>query len=169
MKLFSVAPASIALVLLVGSNSASAKKEDSDGHIPPCEGSSPGWVDVDGMGCGWYERNEAPGCPIWGDYTGYDIVTRVKYPDINRVGVANNNCCHCRGTAVSELVEDYFPFLHTSMTTLMLRCLSSGSNCVEFALDFRANIYSVDIECSRNPDTQTFSSMRGQYAWLEGR
>jgi hypothetical protein len=102
MKFF-VPQASMAVALFLGLNTAVAKKEDSDGHyIPPCEGSTPGWLDVDGMGCGWYERNEAPGCPIWGDYTGYDIVTRVKFPDVNRVGVANNNCCHCQGTAVSD-------------------------------------------------------------------
>lgn len=100
--LFDLSP--LAVSLLLSLKSAAAKKENSKGRdSPSCEGSTPGWVDVDGMGCGWYERNEAPGCPIWGDYTGYDIVTRVKFPDINRVGVANNNCCHCQGTAVREL------------------------------------------------------------------
>ena len=112
----------MAVVLLLGLNTAVAKKEDSDGHyIPPCEGSTPGWLDVDGMGCGWYERNEAPGCPIWGDYTGYDIVTRVKFPDVNRVGVANNNCCHCQGTAVSKLlVDDPSLFLELDVTDAIL-------------------------------------------------
>ena len=89
-------------MVLLGSKSSGAA--DPDGLTPPsCEGSTPGWVDVDGMTCEWYENNEPPGCPIWGDYTGYDIVTRIKFPDFNRVGVANNNCCHCQGTAVSNL------------------------------------------------------------------
>ena len=155
MKLFSVAQASLAMVLLVGSKSVATAKKDYDGHIPPCEGSTPGWIDVDGMGCGWYERNEAPGCPIWGDYTGYDIVTRVKFPDVNRVGVANNNCCHCRGTAVSALiVEDSFLLSAlTIMRYLMNASLlcTSGSNYLELTIDFRANILSIAVKNSHQP------------------
>lgn len=155
MKLFSVAQVSLAMVLLVGSKSVATAKKDTDGHTPQCEGSTPGWVDVDGMGCGWYERNEAPGCPIWGDYTGYDIVTRVKFPDVNRVGVANNNCCHCQGTAVSELrVENSFLLSAWSITRDRIKSslvCSSGSNCLELALDFRANILSIAVKNSHQP------------------
>ena len=153
--LFSVAQASLVMVLLVGSKSVATANKDSDGHTPPCSGSTPGWVDVDGMGCGWYERNEAPGCPIWGDYTGYDIVTRVKFPDVNRVGVANNNCCHCQGTAVSELrVENSFLLSAWSITRDRIKSslvCSSGSNCLELALDFRANILSIAVKNSHQP------------------
>jgi len=59
-----------------------------------CTGSTPGWADVDGAGCGWYEENDLPGCPWYGNYGGTDANT----------GVANDNCCYCFGDApVSEL------------------------------------------------------------------
>ena len=56
----------------------------------PCTGNTPDWVDVDGYGCEWWEVNDSPGCPLHGDeYEG-------------TMGVANDNCCYCAGTAVSE-------------------------------------------------------------------
>ena len=56
----------------------------------PCTDNTPDWVDVDGYGCEWWEVNDLPGCPIFGDeFEG-------------TMGVANDNCCYCAGTAVSE-------------------------------------------------------------------
>ena len=56
----------------------------------PCTGNTPDWVDVDGYGCEWWEVNDSPDCPLHGDeYEG-------------TMGVANDNCCYCAGTAVSE-------------------------------------------------------------------
>lgn len=41
-------------------------------------------MDAGGDGCEWYEEFDAPGCPEYGsDYEG-------------TMGVANDNCCHCR-------------------------------------------------------------------------
>jgi len=65
-----------------------------------CTGSTPGWVDVDGDGCDWYELYEPLGCPYGGDYAGYDLNTGEMI--VGEPGsVANDNCCHCFGTAVS--------------------------------------------------------------------
>ena len=67
-----------------------------------CTGSTAGWADVDGDGCAWYEIHDLPGCPYYGDYAGYDANT--GEPIIGESGlVANDNCCHCFGTAVSEV------------------------------------------------------------------
>ncbi len=56
----------------------------------PCTGNTPGWVDIVGDGCEWYEASDHPGCPIYGnEYEG-------------SMGVANDNCCYCAGTDVSE-------------------------------------------------------------------
>lgn len=46
------------------------------------------WEDGFGEGCWWYEENDAPGCPEFGD----------KYADEaigTGIGVANDNCCYC--------------------------------------------------------------------------
>jgi hypothetical protein len=48
-----------------------------------------GWVDSEGDGCDWYEVYDSPFCPYYGD--SYD----------GGMGVANDNCCYCAGTAVS--------------------------------------------------------------------
>ncbi len=42
-----------------------------------CEGSTVGWVDVDGDGCGWYEVNDLPGCPYFGQYDGANDVSLI--------------------------------------------------------------------------------------------
>ena len=58
--------------------------------VIPCTGNTPGWVDSVGDGCEWYEFYDSPGCRFFGDeYEG-------------TMGVANDNCCYCTGTAVSE-------------------------------------------------------------------
>lgn len=50
----------------------------------PCTGNTPDWVDVDGLGCEWWEAFDAPGCPHYGDdYEG-------------SMGTANDNCCYCQ-------------------------------------------------------------------------
>lgn len=51
-----------------------------------CSGDTPDWKDVDNFTCAWYEANDALGCPRYGNaYEGSQ-------------GVANENCCWCRGT-----------------------------------------------------------------------
>lgn len=56
----------------------------------PCTGSTLNWVDVDGYGCDWYESNDMPSCPRYGNiFEG-------------AMGVADDNCCYCFGTAVSR-------------------------------------------------------------------
>ena len=36
-------------------------------NMLPCEGNTPGWVDMEGDGCDWYEENDTPvsGAHIW--------------------------------------------------------------------------------------------------------
>ena len=57
-----------------------------------CIGNTIDWVDIDGDGCNWYEANDLPGCPYWGDWY------------VGDMGVANDNCCYCAGTGVSIIV-----------------------------------------------------------------
>ncbi|KAL3817407.1 hypothetical protein ACHAXA_011036 [Cyclostephanos tholiformis] len=45
-----------------------------------------GWVDSEGDGCDWYEANDSPYCPYYGN--SYD----------GGMGVADDNCCFCAGT-----------------------------------------------------------------------
>ena len=53
--------------------------------ISSCSGDTPNWKDPDNFSCAWYDVDDAPGCPWYGDYEGSD-------------GVANINCCWCFGT-----------------------------------------------------------------------
>ena len=46
--------------------------------VEDCD-NEPGWTDVDGDGCEWYELYEEPGCPMYG-WAG-----------------ASETCCHCGG------------------------------------------------------------------------
>ena len=55
---------------------------------PPCTGSTPNWKDSYGDGCEWYESEDKPGCPNYGDSYEGDM------------GVANDNCCYCMSTDV---------------------------------------------------------------------
>ena len=67
-----------------------------------CTGSTAGWVDVGRDGCAWYEQNDHPGCPYWGDFGGYDENGEMIIGDPG--SVANDNCCYCFGDPpVSEL------------------------------------------------------------------
>ena len=51
-----------------------------------CSGDTPNWKDANNFTCAWYEANDAPGCPRYGDeYEGSG-------------GAANYNCCWCFGT-----------------------------------------------------------------------
>ena len=54
-----------------------------------CAGSTPGWVDMFGDGCSWYETNDQPGCPNYG------------YNWVGSMGNAKDNCCFCSDTTVS--------------------------------------------------------------------
>mmetsp|Transcript_25743 Transcript_25743/g.54403 ORF Transcript_25743/g.54403 Transcript_25743/m.54403 type:complete len:82 (-) Transcript_25743:1749-1994(-) len=57
----------------------------------PSMASTPGWKDSYGDGCEWYENNDSPGCPSYGnDFDG-------------GMGVANDNCSYCASTGVSQL------------------------------------------------------------------
>ena len=59
-----------------------------------CTGSTPGWVDVYGDGCGFYEANDDPGCPNMGDFAGYDENTGEWI--IGEPGsLPKDNCCYC--------------------------------------------------------------------------
>ena len=59
-----------------------------------CTGDTPNWEDGYGYGCNWYEENDKPGCPNYGwRYRG-------------NMGVADDNCCYCFGTAVSIICLD---------------------------------------------------------------
>ena len=49
-----------------------------------CTGNTPNWVDMWlGVGCDWYEENDLPGCPFYGN----------SYDGGN--GTAMDNCCYC--------------------------------------------------------------------------
>ena len=53
----------------------------------------PGFVDVLGTGCAWYEMNDTPGCPMFGDLTGLSSDVTAK-----------NSCCYCFDDAGSVSV-----------------------------------------------------------------
>ena len=60
------------------------KKGNSNRHLSSQCIDTPEWVDSFGDGCEWYETNDEPGCPEDGaDWDG-------------GMGVANDNCCHCK-------------------------------------------------------------------------
>ena len=91
---------SYAAVVLVGTStfsSISASQSSSSPTSPTpnpstsCTGNTPNWKDVDGDGCEWYESWDKPGCPNYGDSYEGDM------------GVANDNCCYCEGTGVSQV------------------------------------------------------------------
>ncbi len=93
-----------------GNPSVSSNPSDSP---KPSSCDTPGWVDRDGDGCDWYERNDSPGCPNSGDmYEG-------------EMGVADDNCCYCAGTGVSCLIDERFDrlfedFHHRKMISMYL-------------------------------------------------
>ena len=89
---------SYAAVVLVGTStfsSISASQSSSSPTSPTpnrstsCTGNTPNWQDSYGDGCEWYESEDKPGCPNYGDSYEGDM------------GVANDNCCYCFGTGVS--------------------------------------------------------------------
>ena len=78
---------------------------------------TPGWADIDGDGCDWYELYEIPGCPSFGDYTGYDVNTGEP---LVGASVANDNCCHCFGTAVRDIPNLWSRILIFILLTIMV-------------------------------------------------
>lgn len=62
----------------------------------PCDNDAPDWVDFLGYGCDWYEVNDMPGCPYFGN------------GNEGAMGVANDNCCYCAGTHVSACCSNDF-------------------------------------------------------------
>jgi len=52
-------------------------------------GGMAGWKDINGSGCDWYEVNDSPGCPRFGDISGIG-------------GTAKDNCCFCRSSSTSD-------------------------------------------------------------------
>ena len=54
---------------------------------------SPGWTDSWGDRCEWYEANDSPGCPTYGQ----------------SVGGATDNCCYCAGKQESFLADPPTP------------------------------------------------------------
>ena len=51
--------------------------------VPDCVGSTPDFRDSDGDSCRWYEINDWPGCPVFGESFG------------DSMGTARENCCYC--------------------------------------------------------------------------
>jgi hypothetical protein len=49
-----------------------------------CTGNTPDWVDGDGDGCDWYERNDVPGCEAYGAESPAEDDSTAK-----------ENCCYC--------------------------------------------------------------------------
>jgi len=62
----------------------------------PCTGSTPGWQDIWGDACDWYENNDLPDCPLGEMYEG-------------TMGTANDNCCYCDSASTSEPFEPASP------------------------------------------------------------
>ena len=64
------------------------------------------WTDFLNDPCSWYEDNDSPGCPFYGDTTG-----------MHSQLTANDVCCHCRLTAsiidddVSTVTDDDTPYI----------------------------------------------------------
>eukprot|EP00956_Cyclotella_meneghiniana_P002690 scaffold3165_cov62-Cyclotella_meneghiniana.AAC.12 len=60
---------------------------------------TPGWHDRYGYDCLWYEVMDDPGCPKYGDgnHKNYDGYYDYYYFD-HEMGVAKDNCCHCKNT-----------------------------------------------------------------------
>jgi len=59
---------------------------------------TPDWADADYFTCEWYEANDAQGCPIYGDLRPWRYKDGEVYEAFGD-GTANDNCCHCKGTA----------------------------------------------------------------------
>eukprot|EP00956_Cyclotella_meneghiniana_P014863 scaffold22454_cov58-Cyclotella_meneghiniana.AAC.5 len=77
---------------------------------------TPGWYDYWGWDCSWYEVMDDPGCPKYGDgnHLDYDDDDFDYYVDDNSVddddydvemGVANDNCCHCKNAITHSVVS----------------------------------------------------------------
>ncbi len=58
----------------------------------------PGWMDSNGLGCDWYETYDDPGCPRFGDLS----ESSWNGETFDHTSLANDNCCYCAGTAVSD-------------------------------------------------------------------
>ena len=66
---------------------------------PTPKRNTPDWGDVDGYGCEWSELVDMR-CPMYGD----------SHEGI--MGVANDNCCYCAGTDVSQTYRAFFIFIY---------------------------------------------------------
>lgn len=62
---------------------------------------TPGFVDALGADCAWYEMNDAPGCPTYGEYT----QSQWNGELFNFTPKANDNCCYCFDPSVSLLAS----------------------------------------------------------------
>eukprot|EP00956_Cyclotella_meneghiniana_P010120 scaffold13973_cov43-Cyclotella_meneghiniana.AAC.3 len=81
------------------------------------------WKDSEGYGCEWYTENEAPECPEYGwSYEGI-------------MGVAQDNCCHCKGgsetppTLDSSLLNSTISGTDSPTSTLPSVDSSLSSSC----------------------------------------
>ena len=62
----------------------------------------PGFQDFCGDGCSWYEAEDSPGCPEWGDLVGIASSSEME---------ARDACCYCGGgeTPLAGGTEDTSP------------------------------------------------------------
>ena len=67
-------------------NKKQVKKGNSSRHLSSQCIDTPNWVNSYRDGCDWYKKNDSPGCPKYGANGD------------GGMGVANDNCCHCKGS-----------------------------------------------------------------------
>ncbi|KAL3927084.1 MAG: hypothetical protein SGBAC_013226 [Bacillariaceae sp.] len=69
---------------------------------PNCQ-DMPGFADFCGDGCSWYEIEDTPGCPEWGELVGsVDSIMRQSSIEME----ANEACCYCGGGTIIAGLPD---------------------------------------------------------------
>ncbi|KAL3761808.1 hypothetical protein ACHAWU_001324 [Discostella pseudostelligera] len=110
-----------------------------------CTGSTPGWVDVFGNGCAWWEEYDEPGCPYGGD---------------ENTGGPKDNCCYCFGdpplTKNPEIIEDITQLIACGISAISVWALL-------FAIlrnsTVRSNTFNLYLVFSLVPDAVYFPWM----------
>ena len=88
-----------------------------------------GFEDFCGDGCWWYEEQDSPGCPEWGELLGKTAASEME---------ANEACCHCGGgtTTYSEPDPTSSPVEQTTTTpnsTEAPTAFATDQDCVDLA------------------------------------